>query len=136
MSPIYILTPSQIIDLHRLYHSQWWTRDRTLDETRSLIEHSSMIVGFTDERRRLIAFARVLSDFTIKALIFDLIVDEPHRNKGLGKALLQTILKHSKLSRVHHFELYCLPEMTSYYKSLGFKELDHELILMRKDRNR
>ncbi|WP_292656221.1 GNAT family N-acetyltransferase [Nitratifractor sp.] len=133
MTPIQSLTPIQIDDLHRLYREQWWTRDRTLEETRSLIANSDIIVGFADAQGHLAAFARVLSDFTIKALIFDLIVDEPHRNKGLGRALLQTISKHPRLSHVRHFELYCLPEMASYYKSSGFKELNHELILMRKD---
>ncbi len=134
MSTIHSLTLSQITDLHHLYRSQWWTRDRTLDETRSLVEHSSLIVGFADARGHLVAFARVLSDFTIKALIFDLIIDESHRHKGLGKALLQTILNHPRLSRIRHFELYCLPEMAPYYESIGFQELNHELILMRKDR--
>ncbi len=134
MTQIDTLTPQQIEDLFRLYSNQWWTRDRTLDETRSLVEHSSLIVGFADARGHLVAFARVLSDFTIKALIFDLIVDEPYRHKGLGKALLQTILNHPRFSRVRHFELYCLPEMASYYESIGFQELNHELILMRKDR--
>ncbi len=135
MTAIHTLTPSQIMDLHRLYRSQWWTRDRTLDETRSIVRHSNLILGFVDTRGCLIAFARVLSDFTIKALIFDLIVDESHRRKGLGSALLQTILDHPSLSRVRHFELYCLPEMAPYYESLGFKNLNHELILMRKEDN-
>ena len=136
MTPINILTPAQIEDLHRRYQNQWCTRERTLEETQSIVEHSSLAVAFADDGGELVAFARVLSDFTIKALIFDLIVDEPHRHKGLGKALLQTILNHPKLSRVRHFELYCLPEMASYYESLRFKKLNHELILMRKDCNR
>ena len=133
MTQIDTLTPQQIEDLFRLYSNQWWTRDRTLDETRSLVEHSSLIVGFADARGHLVAFARVLSDFTIKALIFDLIVDESHRNQGLGKTLLQAVMDHPALSQVRHFELYCLPEMAPYYESFGFKELNHELILMRKE---
>ncbi len=134
MTKISTLTLEQIEDLHRLYHNQWWSRDRTFEETQAIVRHSNLVVGFTDNKSHLIAFARVLSDFTIKALIFDLIVDKPHRHKGLGKALLQTILTHPKLSRVHHFELYCLPEMGPYYESLGFKELNHGLNLMRKER--
>ncbi len=91
MTKISTLTLEQIEDLHRLYHNQWWSRDRTFEETQAIVRHSNLVVGFTDNKSHLIAFARVLSDFTIKALIFDLIVDKPHRHKGLGKALLQTI---------------------------------------------
>ena len=134
MTLIDTLNLRQIEDLHRLYHDQWWTRDRTFDETRSLVRHSSLVLGFVDERGRLAAFARVLSDFTLKAMIFDVIVSEAFQGKGLGKALMNTIQSHPKLRRVHHFELYCLPEMAPYYKSLGFRELRDKLIFMRRER--
>ncbi len=134
MTLIQTLTSRQINDLHPLYQAQWWTRHRTLEETRSLVTHSDIVVGYADAAGHLAAFARVLSDFTIKALIFDLIVAEPHRNKGLGKALLQSIVDHPALSRVRHFELYCLPEMAPYYQLMGFESRNDSLVLMRKER--
>ncbi|WP_456431598.1 GNAT family N-acetyltransferase [Nitratifractor sp.] len=133
MTPIQALTPRQIEELHRLYRQQWWTRDRTLEETRSLVAHSDIVAGYADAAGHLAAFARVLSDFTIKALIFDLIVAEPYRNQGLGKALIQAILDHPALSRVRHFELYCLPEMAPYYETMGFEKQNDTLVLMRRN---
>ena len=56
-----------------------------------------MIVGIIDKYDNLIAFARVLSDFTFKAFVFDVIVDKEHREEGVSDKLLNAILKHPKL---------------------------------------
>ena len=126
------LNSSQIQQLHRLYGREWWTKTRTLEQTRKIIEGSSLIFTYLDEKDHLVAFARVLSDFVFKACIFDLIVSEDHRSAGLGKALIEKILNHPRLEEVASFELYCLPEMTSYYRDLGFEELNNQLIFMRR----
>ncbi len=134
MTLIDTLNLQQIEELHRLYRHQWWTGDRTLEETRSLVRHSSLVLGFLDEGGCLAAFARVLSDFTVKAMIFDVIVSEAFQGQGVGKALMNAIHSHPELRRVRHFELYCLPEMAPYYESLGFRELNDELLFMRRER--
>lgn len=96
------------------------------------MEGSSLLFAYLDEEERLVAFARVLSDFVFKACIFDLIVTEDHRDRGLGKALMGKILYHPRLEMVPSFELYCQPEMTPYYQSLGVTVINDQLILMRK----
>lgn len=65
-------------------------------------------------------FARVLSDFTFKAMIFDVIVAGQHRGQGLGQALVGRILNHEKLKRVKSFELYCPDRLVPFYEKLGF----------------
>jgi len=132
IQPIYKLDENRVISLHNLYKQEWWSNNRTLKETKSIVENSSITVGLIDESNTLIAFARVLTDYTIKALIFDVIVDKSYRNRGLGKKLIQLILEHQALKNVKHFELYCLPEMVEYYKSYGFTDGLENLVFMRK----
>ena len=67
---------------------------------------------------------RVLTDFTIKALILDLIVDYNYRDIGLGKELLMLIKNHPDLKGVKHLELYCLHKMEGYYKQFTFKSVE------------
>lgn len=71
---------------------------------------------------------------TFKAIVFDVIVDESFRNKGLGKELMNLIMGHYELQKVKHFELYCLPEMVEFYKAYGFTDELEELVFMRKER--
>ena len=124
----------QIKQLHQLYQNEWWTEQRTLEETQKVVNNSSIVIGLTDEKDNLIAFVRVLTDFTFKAIIFDVIVENSLRHKGLGKKLMNLIVNHEKLQRVKHFELYCLPEMVEFYKAYGFEDDLNELVFMRKQK--
>jgi N-acetylglutamate synthase-like GNAT family acetyltransferase len=125
------LTPKHVEQLHQLFINEWWTKDRTLEETREVVENSSVVIGIVDERDDLVAFVRVLSDFVFKAIIFDFIVREDMRGAGLGDKLMKLVQQHERLQGVKSFELYCLPEMKKYYEQYGFADVDGELVLMR-----
>ena len=53
---------------------EWWTRSRSLEETKQCVLGSQICIGITSEADNLVGFVRVLTDFTFKALIFDVIV--------------------------------------------------------------
>lgn len=85
-----------------------------------MLAHGGYVFGIEDERTsELVAFARVLTDRTYKALIFDVIVAP-----SLG---------HPGLAQVRHFELSCLPEMAPFYEQWGFTTEVVGVQLMRLD---
>lgn len=131
MNVIYSLTENHIAQLHALYRQEWWTNSRTLEETKSCVAGSQICVGLIGANDELIGFARVLTDFTLKALIFDVIVRKDHRKTGLGDKLLSLIKSHENLQAVKHFELYCLPEMFVFYANHEFTPNTGEIRLMR-----
>jgi len=112
--------------------SGWWTMDRTLEETKQVIQNSSVVIGIVDEQDDLAAFVRVLSDFVFKAMIFDFIVREDMRSQGLGDKLMELLRQHKRLQKVKHFELYCLPEMKRYYERYGYVDVNGKLVFMRR----
>jgi len=133
MKIFYRLEQEHIAQLHKLYQKEWWTDKRTLEETQKVVENSQIVIAMLDENNELQAFARVLTDYVFKALIFDVIVSEKYRGQGLGKELMSLVQNHSALEVVKHFELYCLPEMVGFYEDFGFtKELEN-LVFMRKE---
>ena len=111
---------TRITQLHAFFEREWWTVGRSLEETRRCVEGSQICIGLVDDAGMLIAFARVITDYTFKALIFDVIVAEAYRDMGLGDRLIDLVLEHPELTRVRHFELYCLPEVGSFYERHGF----------------
>ena len=131
MKAIYAFTDNQIHAIHALYQKEWWTKGRSLLETKKCIEGSQICIGLIDDNGSLQGFARILTDYTFKAFIFDLIVSESHRGMGLGNTLVSLIRNHQDLKHVKHFELYCLPEMFSFYEKHGFSEDVGDIKLMR-----
>jgi GNAT superfamily N-acetyltransferase len=127
------LSEDHVRDLHALYQREWWSEGRTLPDIRRMLDHSDALAAFVDgETGRLAAFARVLTDYTYKALIFDVMVDERHRGAGLGRMVMDAVLSHPDLQAVEHFELYCRPEMVPFYERWGFTAELGELQLMRR----
>lgn len=124
-------------ELHALYQQEWWTKGRTLEDVRCMLEGESLCFAVRhDPSGDLAAFARVVTDGVYKALIFDVIVAPAHRGRGLGERLLRRIEAHPRLAGVRHHELYCLPEMTGYYERLGFTAEVGGVVLMRATRGR
>jgi GNAT superfamily N-acetyltransferase len=126
------LTGQHIKQLHALYQAEWWTQDRQLEDVRRMLQHSDVIIALGEaDTKRLAGFARILTDYVYKALIFDVIVAESQRGHGLGRVLMDAILNHPDLAAVRHFELYCLPDMLPFYRQWGFTADLGELRFMR-----
>ena len=134
MRIVHRIDEALIAQLHALFEREWWTAGRSLEETRRCMEGSQVRIGLTDDAGDLIGFARVVTDYTVKALIFDVIVAEAHRGKGLGDRLIERVLDHPDLARVRHFELYCLPEIGPFYERHGFSTEVGGVRLMRRAR--
>ncbi|KXO74471.1 GNAT family N-acetyltransferase [Brucella anthropi] len=114
------LAPEQYSEFHEFYSKEWWTKERTLDDVTHMLDHCDLLLFCLDADGGIAGFARVLSDFTFKALIFDVIVSEKHRGQGLGQGLVERIVSHEKLQRVKSFELYCPERLVPFYEKLGF----------------
>ena len=131
-SVIYRLNNSHIEQLTELYQKEWWTKGRTSDQTKLLITSSTVVIGIVNENNQIIAFTRILSDKVIKAIIFDVIVQNDCRGYGLGNQLMDLVFNHYELKSVKHFELYCLDEITAFYNRFGFKSLNDEMNYLRR----
>ncbi|HUK29876.1 MAG TPA: GNAT family N-acetyltransferase [Candidatus Acidoferrum sp.] len=115
------LTLAHRDDLHRLYGQTWWARDRKLQDVDRVLRNSKPIVGICEcGSRKLVAFARVLTDFIYKATIYDVIVDEKLRGRGFGRVLIETVLNHPDLQNVPDIELYTRAELIPFYAKWGF----------------
>jgi predicted GNAT family N-acyltransferase len=107
-------------ELYEFYSKEWWTQGRKFDDVMQMIEHSDLVLGCCSGDGRLVGFARVLTDFTFKAMIFDVIVAEVHRGHGVGNAIIDRIKGHDALRKVRSFELYCPDRLVAFYEGLGF----------------
>lgn len=114
------LTEEQIAELTDLYRNEFWSQNRTRQDVAKMVAASDIVIGLVDDCDRLIGFIRVLTDFVYRAFIFDVIVKPTHRNHGLSKKLLDSLIDHPQLQSVEYLGLYCLPEMVPFYERWGF----------------
>jgi len=101
-----------------LYAHAAWAKDRTADQTREILERSSLVASLWEDDR-MIAFARVMTDFIFRAAIYDLIVHPDRRIRGAGKQLVEALLGHPRLARVPVFHL-LTRDKRLFYEKLGF----------------
>jgi len=133
---VHRLTDAQVAELLGLYRNEWWTRERQEADVRRMLEHTDIVVGLCEGGRagapgRLVAFARVVTDYVYKATLYDVIVAPDYRGRGLGPLLMNAVLSHPAVAKVAHAELYCLLELVPFYRTLGFTDELGGLRLMR-----
>jgi len=127
------LSEAHVDQLVALYQGEWWSRRRTVDEVRVMLRQGDLVFGFVDlSTDQLVGFARVLTDRVYKAMIFDVIIRPDHRGGGLGRDLLDAIVNHPVLRNVAMIELYCLPDLVSFYERWGFSTDVAGCVLMRR----
>jgi GNAT superfamily N-acetyltransferase len=83
-----------------------------------IVEHS-MCFGVYLEGKQ-VGFSRVITDYSEFATLWDVYIDEEHRKKGLGKALMQFVLQHPRLKGIFRWFL-MTEDAHGLYQKYGFK---------------
>ena len=99
-----IITDPGRIDLvavHRyLSEESYWAADRSSEIQRRAIEHSHLVVGADDDAGDQGGFARMVTDLATFAWLADVFVLPAARGRGLGTALVETIVEHPDVADV------------------------------------
>jgi len=88
-------------------------------ERLSLIVENSVCFSVLHHGKQ-IGFARVITDFSEFASLWDVYVDDEHRGKGIGKTLMKYILEHPRLRGIFRWFL-MTEDAHGLYQKYGFK---------------
>lgn len=128
---VYELSEDQIEDLLELFKNEDWSKNRETCGVKKMLS-SSWTLGLVDtENGKLVAFSRVLSDFTYRAFIYDVIVAKEYRGLGLGKKIVRHILNHDLFKDLERIELNCGDHNVVFYEKLGFRKVPEGTNMMR-----
>lgn len=109
-------------ELERLCDSVGWVR-RPLKKIKFALENSFLMVSIfqiTEANKRLIGFARVTSDGSFNATIWDVVIHPDFQKNGLGKLLMNQIVKELRKHDISTITLFADPEVVKFYKHIGF----------------
>lgn len=127
------LDEAQTRQLKELFEREWWSRQRSIEEVREMLTNSSVVVAFAEkDGGRLIAFCRVVTDFVFQGTLYDVVVAEDWRGRGLGRMLMDVLLRHPRLARVRSIWLRCHRSLEPFYAKWGFTLLNDDANWMRK----
>lgn len=127
---IHTLNPSQIEQLHALYQTQWWSQGRSLEDVAEMLHNTSVVVGLVDDEERLVGFCRVLTDFVFRATIYDVMVVPAWQGQGLGRRLLDEVIRDPRLHRVSAIFLCCEENMVPFYEKWEFRRFEEGPVWM------
>ncbi len=122
MTDVRDLTPEEAPELTALYGEYEWWEDREVEEVRAALAETEVAVGAWDEDEdRLVAAARVLTDYRYYANVFDVVVAADRRGEGVGETVMDALTDHPDLQSVPGLSLLCREGLVPFYESVGFE---------------
>jgi GNAT superfamily N-acetyltransferase len=88
----------------------------------ALVVENSLCFGVFHKGKQ-VGFARVITDFTEFASVWDVFIDEAYRGKGLGKHMMKYLLEHPRLKGIFRWFL-MTEDAHGLYQKYGFKALN------------
>jgi predicted GNAT family N-acyltransferase len=128
---IYQITDDNAEQLLDLYRGESWSKNRSLNDVKKMLEKSWVISIIDSSNGNMIAFARVITDFVYRAFIYDVIVARDYRKKGFGKLIVEGINNHPDIINVERIELNCIDSNIPFYQKIGFDRVPNGTNMMR-----
>lgn len=104
--------------IHGFLTNCYWAKGIPREVVARSIQHA-LCFGIYDGEGAQVGFARVISDFATVAYIGDVFVLETHRGRGLGKWLMECIMRHPALQNLRRWIL-TTRDAHGLYSDVGF----------------
>ncbi|XP_004302517.1 PREDICTED: acetyltransferase NSI [Fragaria vesca subsp. vesca] len=119
-----------VYDLQSLCDKVGWPR-RPLSKLAAALKNSYMVATLHSVRKspgsdgydqkKLIGLARATSDHAFNATIWDVLVDPSYQGQGLGKTLVEKIIRALLQRDIGNISLFADSQVVDFYQNLGFE---------------
>ncbi len=111
-----------------LNKNTFWAKGRNKKQICKMLYHSAVVVSLW-HHNKLIGFGRATSDYVFRAVLWDVVIASDHQGLGMGKLILEAILKNKKIKSVE--KVYLMTTNSSdFYKQQGFKINNQQSLLI------
>lgn len=98
-----------------------------------MLRHSDVVVTVW-KHQQLIGFGRASSDGVFRAVLWDIVVARPQQGRGLGQAIVNTLLTSPKLRDVEKVYL-MTTNSAGFYCRMGFASTHRQHLLVRRQKS-
>lgn len=120
---IEVTTDPARVDLDKLSHwlnVAYWSEGRTPVTIKRSVENSLNFSAYVEGG--FVGYARIVTDRATFAWLCDVVVEDGHRGKGVGKALIKAVVEHPDLREIKRIILATL-DAHGLYEQFGFSRL-------------
>ena len=106
-----------------------WAKGRSYKQLRQLLAKSTVTVTLW-RGKRMVGFGRATTDTIYRAVLWDIVVAGDLQGRGLGRTVVESLLKARELREVE--KIYLMTTNSSdFYFQLGFKSCTHQQLLVK-----
>ena len=105
-----------------------WAKDRTIDQIKRMLANSNVIITLW-YKNNLIGFGRATTDQVYRAVLWDIVVSKDVQRSGLGKVIVEELLKDKKIISAEKVYL-MTTDSKDFYTQLGFKVNINQILMM------
>jgi N-acetylglutamate synthase-like GNAT family acetyltransferase len=114
-------------DVLRLLRMTYWADKRPREQVEKAMQNSSCYGVYLDDEKKLVGFARVVSDYATMFYLCDVIIDTEYRHKGLGTALVSYIESLPQYSTLRKFLI--TRDAHALYRKFGYETVDGRVMV-------
>jgi ribosomal protein S18 acetylase RimI-like enzyme len=113
----------------RLLKQSYWANERPVERILKSIEHSVCYGVYNNNEQ--VGFGRVVTDYATVFYLCDIIIDERHRGRGLGKMLMENIMASRDLEGLQG--ILATEDAHGLYENYGFVKEQRKLMLRKRN---
>ena len=105
-----------------LLKTTYWANKRSIETVEASMRNSACYGVYLDDEKKLVGFARVISDYATSYYLCDVVIDPAYRGKGLGKALVSYIVSLPEYANLRGLLL--TKDAHGLYEKYGFEKVN------------
>ena len=105
-----------------------WAKDRSIKQIKTMLANSNVIITIW-KNNNIVGFGRATTDQVYRAVLWDIVVSKDMQRIGLGKVLVEELLKDKKINSAEKVYL-MTTDSKDFYKQLGFKVNINQSLMM------
>ncbi len=114
-------------EVSALLKTTYWADKRSKEQIVKSMRNSACYGIVSEEEKKLIGFARVISDFATTYYLCDVIIDQTYRHRGLGKALVEYIVSRPEYRGLRGLLL--TKDAHGLYEKFGFETVQNRAMI-------
>ena len=127
------MTPSNSLKkLKNLLNKEtFWASNRNAKSLKIMLANSTEVISIW-KKGEMIGFGRATSDKIYRAVLWDVVVANKFQGNGLGRIIVEELLKKSSLKSVEKIYL-MTTNCLNFYENLNFKQVQSQSLLLYKN---